>query len=40
MVMYEVVKMSKELKIFLDKKKRAKGETYDEVIRRMVRYGK
>lgn len=39
MTLPEMIRISKELKTFLNKKKRYHRETYDDIIKRMVRYG-
>jgi len=38
--MNELIRISKDLKIFLNKKKRSNRETYDEVIKRIIKNGR
>lgn len=40
MTLPETIRISKELKIFLDKRRRYPRETYDDIIKRGIRYGK
>lgn len=40
MPLAETIRISKELRIFLSKKKRYPRETYDDIIKRISGYGK
>lgn len=40
MALPETIRISRELKIFINKRKRYNRETYDDILKRMVGYGK